>query len=89
MKQSIAKTQKRSRSSWSPRSGEKSALAQAGDSRLGKTATVAPREFRELSLRRGCLARRSKHSPSPRRALEQKNWASSCYSRLGDMGSPG
>jgi len=56
MKQSIAKTQKRSRSSWSPRSGKKSALAQAADSRLGETATMAPGEFRELSLRRDCLA---------------------------------
>jgi len=56
MKQSIAKTQKRSRLSWSPRSGEKSALTQAADSRLGETATMAPGEFRELSLRRGCLA---------------------------------
>jgi len=56
MKQSIAKTQKRSCSSWSPRLGEKSALAQVADSRLGETTTVAPGEFRELSLRRGCLA---------------------------------
>jgi len=56
MKQSIEKTQKRSRSRWSPRSGEKSALAQAANSRLGETAIVAPGEFRELSLRRGCLA---------------------------------
>jgi len=56
MKQSIAKTQKRSRSNWNPRSGKKSALAQAADSRLGETATMAPGEFRELSLRRGCLA---------------------------------
>ncbi|QCE02287.1 hypothetical protein DEO72_LG8g298 [Vigna unguiculata] len=53
-RQSIAKTQKRSRSSWSPCSCEKSALAQTADSRLGETATVAPGKCRELSLRRDC-----------------------------------
>ncbi|QCE11404.1 hypothetical protein DEO72_LG10g2637 [Vigna unguiculata] len=77
-RQSIAKTQKRSRSSWSPRSGEKSALAQTAESRLGETATVAPGKCRELSLRRGSLAwarlfvAQKKYSSSPRRALEQK-----------------
>jgi len=76
-RQSIAKTQKRSRSSWSPRSGEKSALAQTADSRLGETATVALGKCREISLMRDGLAWArlfvaQKYSSSPRRALEQK-----------------
>ena len=59
-RQSIAKTQKRSHSSWSPRSGEKSALTKTVDSCLGETAIVAPGKCRELSLRRRETVRRSK-----------------------------
>ena len=50
MKQSIEKTQKKSRPSYSPRSGEESTFAQTVDARLGETATVTPGDFASSRL---------------------------------------
>ncbi|QCE14411.1 hypothetical protein DEO72_LG11g1411 [Vigna unguiculata] len=78
----------------SPRSGERSDLAQAVGSRLGETANRGPGRFYERSLKRGHLAlvRWSFAQNSvfpPERALEQNPWASFYYSRLGETSSLG
>jgi len=59
------------------RSGEGSALAQATGSHLGETASKGLGVFAQNTTR------------SPERVFEKNSWARYCYSRLGEMSSPG
>ena len=77
-----------------PHSGEGSVLAQVAGSRLGETTTKVLGEFAGarsgkaiLPERDGLSLKNSIHSLE--QVLAQHSWASSCYSRLGEMSSLG
>ena len=94
MQQSIAKTKLGLAQAGSPRSGERSDLAQAADSRLGETAIVPLEGFANsrlgeaVSPGRDCSSLK-KNTAARLGERSSRNLASSRYSRLGEMSSPG